>query len=285
MQTASLDIDAVRAFTLVADLKNFTRAAQALGVTQSAVSLQLKRLEARLDRQLVSRTPRMVQLTADGAAFLDSARTLIDAHDHALNGEGKVERRLKLGIGDHVAGPNLPALLSQVSAADPQLRLEVRIDFSSRLIEAADAGRYDAVIVRREPHQRGGELLFEDTLGWYATPAFHHAAGSKLRLAMLTAPCGVRAHAIRVLDKARIAWTEAFTGGGVTAVAAAALAGIAVAPMADRVAPPGTIDVGAAFGLPPLGRSRVVMYGRASNPTAHAALRTLAAAFRGRAKA
>lgn len=284
MQAHSLDIDAVRAFTLVADLKNFTRAAQALGLTQSAVSLQLKRLEARLGRQLVSRTPRMVQLTADGTGFLERARALIEAHDRAVDGEGKTERRLKLGIGDHVVGPNLPALLAQVAASDPQLRLDVRIDFSSKLIEAADAGRYDAVVVRREPHQRGGEMLFEDTLRWYATPSFRHSAGAKLRLAMLTAPCGVRAHAIRTLDKARIEWTEAFTGGGVTAIAAAALAGIAVAPMAERVAPPGTIDVGAAFGLPSLGRSRVVMYGRASNPAEHAALRTLAAAFRGRTR-
>lgn len=278
----ALDIDAVRAFTLVADLKNFTRAAQTLGLTQSAVSLQLKRLEARLGLRLVSRSPRMVQLTADGTHFLERARALIEVHDRALNGERAVERRLKIGIGDHVAGPNLPALLAQVVAADPRLLLDVRIDYSSRLIDAIEAGRFDAVIVRREPHQRGGEALSEDTLGWYATPSFRHAPGAKLRLAMLTAPCGVRAHAIRVLDKARIGWMEAFTGGGVTAVAAAASAGIAVAPLADRVASPGLVDVGAALGLPALGKSRVVMYARASNAAASTALRTLTAAFRGR---
>src|SRR5215468_3025547 len=107
----TLDIDAVRAFTLVAELQSFTRAAQATATTQSAVSLKLKRLEARLAARLVERTPRLVRLTAAGAAFLDRARELLAAHDRALSIEPAPERRLSLGISDHVAGPVLPDLL------------------------------------------------------------------------------------------------------------------------------------------------------------------------------
>ena len=73
MLNHSLDIDAVRAFTLVADLQSFTRAAQSVGMTQSAISLQLKRLETRLAARLVERTPRLVKLTAAGAEFLERA--------------------------------------------------------------------------------------------------------------------------------------------------------------------------------------------------------------------
>ncbi|MGB8475348.1 MAG: LysR family transcriptional regulator, partial [Candidatus Acidiferrum sp.] len=69
MLNDSLDIDAVRAFTLVAELQSFTRAAQAVGMTQSAVSLKLKRLEARLAARLVERTPRSVSLTDRGGLF------------------------------------------------------------------------------------------------------------------------------------------------------------------------------------------------------------------------
>src|SRR5262249_41690041 len=72
----TLDIDAVRAFTLVAELQSFTRAAQATATTQSAVSLKLKRLEGRLSARLVERTPRSVRLTAAGARFLARARQL-----------------------------------------------------------------------------------------------------------------------------------------------------------------------------------------------------------------
>jgi DNA-binding transcriptional LysR family regulator len=100
---------------------------------------------------------------------------------------------------------------------------------------------------------------------------------------MLTPPCGVRALAVRALDSARIDWTEVFSGGGVTAVAAAIVSGIAIAPLARRVAPPGSIDVGQTLGLPRLGRSKVMLYSRVSDPRSRAALRTLAAAFRSHA--
>jgi DNA-binding transcriptional LysR family regulator len=275
-----LDIDAVRAFMLVAELKSFTRAAQVAGTTQSAVSLKLKRLEERLTTRLVERTPRSVRLTAEGEAFLERARDLLAAHDRALAGAQPAERRLTIGISDHVAGPDLPGLIARVNAFDPALLLDVRIDFSHVLLEKFDRAELDAVIVRREGNRRGGEKLLEDEFGWFAAPNFHHKPGEKLRLAMLAAPCGVRAHAIRALDRANVKWLEAFTGGGVTAVAAAISCGLAVAPLARRIAPPGTLDVGRSLALPPLGRSTVALDSRISDARARAALRTLAAAFR-----
>ena len=70
----SMDVDAVRAFLLAADLQSFTRAADVLGTTQSAISLKLRRLEAQLGRRLLERTPRRVRLSAEGLAFLGVAR-------------------------------------------------------------------------------------------------------------------------------------------------------------------------------------------------------------------
>jgi DNA-binding transcriptional LysR family regulator len=276
-----LDIDAVRAFALVAELASFTRAAQASSTTQSAVSLKLKRLEQRLATRLLERTPRSVRLTAEGASFLERARDLLAAHDRALAEGHPAAPRLTVGISDHVAGPGLPNLLARMNAFDPALLLDVRIDFSHALLDKFDRAELDAVIVRREGNRRGGEKLLEDEFGWFAAPNFQHKPGEKLRLAMLAAPCGVRAHAIRALDRAKVQWLEAFTGGGVTAVAAAITCGLAVAPLARRVAPPGVLDVGRALALPPLGRSTVVLHSRVSDAHARAALRILAAAFRG----
>jgi len=276
----TLDVDAVRAFALVAELQSFTRAAQATGTTQSAVSLKLKRLEDRLATRLVERTPRSVRLTASGANFLERARDLLAAHDRALASLQPTERRLTIGISDHVASPGLANLIARVSAFDPSLRLDVRIDFSHALLEKFDAGDLDAVILRREGSRRGGELLLEDEFRWFAGANFRHKPGEKLRLAMLASPCGVRAHAIRALDKAKVNWVEAFTGGGVTAVVAAVTCGLAIAPLARRLAPPGVLDVGPTLALPALGRSKVVLHSRLSDAHARAALRTLAAAFR-----
>ena len=75
-----LDLDAVRAFVLVAELGSFTRAAETMGTTQSAVSLKLQRLEHRLDCRLLERTPRYVRLSSQGTAFLNHARELLETH-------------------------------------------------------------------------------------------------------------------------------------------------------------------------------------------------------------
>src|SRR6266702_738894 len=251
--TAILDIATVKTFLLIADLQSFTRAAEALGTTQAAVSLKLQRLEALLGKRLVERSPRAVRLTADGAGFLDRARTLIEAHDRALSGEASAAQSLSLGISDHAAGPELVPLLERLHAMSSQLTLAVTIGFSREMQDAYDAGQLDALIVRQEGSRRGGEKLTEDEFGWFAARRFTWRRGEKLQLATLAPPCGVRALALRALDKSGIAWSEAFVGGGVTAVAAAALAGLAVAPLARRIAPAGLIDFGAKHKLPRLG--------------------------------
>jgi DNA-binding transcriptional LysR family regulator len=277
----TLDLGAVQAFALVASLANFTRVAEATGTTQSAVSLKLKRLETFVGRRLVERTPRSVALTADGEAFLAHAKILLAANERALSFTPAAVYRLRLGISDHAAGPELPALLAHMHAADPALTLEVSIGFSRDLLDAFDRAEFDGVIVRQERSHRGGEPLADDAYTWIAAPSFQRRGGEPLRLANLAPPCGVRALAIRALDSARIPWCEAFRGGGVAAVTAAASAGLAVAVLARRVAPVGCIDVGAKFGLPRLPRTKVMLYSRVSDARDKAALRVLSAVFRG----
>jgi DNA-binding transcriptional LysR family regulator len=278
--TAILDIATVKAFLLVADLQSFTRTAEALGTTQAAVSLKLQRLESLLGKRLVERSPRAVRLTADGNAFLDRARALIAAHDRALSGEAPSVPALSLGISDHAAGPELVPLLERLHAMSATLTLAVTIGYSREMQEAYDAGRLDAVIVRQEGSRRGGETLTEDAFGWFAARRFTRPTGEPLPLATLSPPCGVRAIAVRALDKARIPWRERFVGGGVMAVIAAAMAGLAVAPLARRIAPPGLVDIGPALKLPSLGRSKVMLHSKVSDPAKLAALRAVAATFR-----
>jgi DNA-binding transcriptional LysR family regulator len=279
-EMTTLDIATVQAFLLVAELQSFTRAAEALGTTQAAVSMKLQRLEAVVGKRLVERSPRAVRLTADGAGFVDSARALMEAHDRALSGQQSPRQQLSLGISDHAAGTELVPLLAKLHAVSPQLSLVVTIGFSRKLLEIYDQGELDAVIVRQEGGRRGGEKLTEDEFGWFASPQLQWRRGEKLRLATLAPPCGVRALVIRALEKADIEWSESFVGGGVTAVVAAALAGLAVAPLARRIAPPGMVDIGPAQGLPRLGPSKVMLYSKVSEPLKLAALRTLAATFR-----
>jgi DNA-binding transcriptional LysR family regulator len=279
--TATLDIATVQAFLLVAELQSFTRAAEALGTTQAAVSLKLQRLETLLEKRLVERSPRAVRLTGDGAAFRERARALMEAHDRALSPGTAAPQRLTLGVSDHATGPALVLLLERLHAMSTQLSLAVTIGFSSEMLAAYDAGEFDAVIVRREGSRRGGEKLVQDEFGWFASRRLLLSRGDALPLASLAPPCAVRAVAVRALDKAGIGWQERFVGGGLTAVIAAALAGFGVAPLARRIAPPGLIDIGPAHKLPQLAASKVMLYSRVSDPAKLAALRTLAATFRG----
>ncbi|MGJ4950024.1 LysR family transcriptional regulator [Bradyrhizobium sp. HKCCYLS20291] len=278
--TPTLDISAVRAFLLVSELQSFTRTAEALGTTQAAVSLKLQRLEAALGKRLLERSPRAVRLTADGAAFSENARALVAAHDLALAGTPRLRPRLALGISDHAAGPELVPMLQQFQAMTTELTLSVGIGFSRDLLDRYDAGALDAVIVRQEASRRGGETLADDEFGWFASPRFRAAAGGPVPLATLSAPCGVRSLAVRALEKAKRPFVEAFVGGGVAAVVAAAQAGLAIAPLARRIAPAGLADAGASLGLPKLGRSKVILHAKVGDARKRAALRTLAAAFR-----
>jgi DNA-binding transcriptional LysR family regulator len=277
----TLDIPTVQAFLLVSELQSFTRTAEALGTTQAAVSMKLQRLESVIGKRLVERSPRSVRLTGDGTAFLQNARALMEAHDRALMGELPVKQQLSLGISDHAAGPELVPLLERLNTVSSQLSFAVTIGFSRDLLDAYDSGALDAVIVRQESGRRGGEKLTEeDSFGWFASPRLKWQRGESLRLATLAPPCGVRAIAVRALDKAGIEWNEAFIGGGVSAVIAAALAGLGVAPLARRIAPPGMVDIGPERGLPPMPKSRVMLHSKIGDAVKLAALRMLSAAFR-----
>jgi DNA-binding transcriptional LysR family regulator len=280
MTERPLDLDAVEAFIRIAELDSFTRAAEAMQTTQAAVSLKLKRLEDRLGCRLIERTPRYVQLSAQGETFLEHARELLEAHDRALAMFAGARHRLTIGISDHVAGPELPALIARMNAQDPQLLIEIRIGSSGDLLQSFDRRELDAVIVRLHVGRNDGEVLTEEKFGWFASPNWQHRAGEPLPIATLAEPCGVRVLAGQLLDEASVPWTQIFVGGGVAAVAAAVMAGLGVAALAPRMLPFGAVDVGPKLGLPDLPRLPVLLHSRVKPGRSRNALAALSAAFR-----
>lgn len=277
----ALDVEAVQAFVLVADLKSFTRAAEALDTTQSMVSLKIKRLEEGLGRRLLERTPRLVRLSADGAIFLAPARALVSAHQDAVGSFAVERRRLVVGISHHVVGPELPVLLRRMSSAEPSLVMEMHVATSRDVLDDFDQGALDAAIVLRyDGRRRDGEVVLEEAFGWMAAPDFEYRPGEPLRLATQADSCSVRGMAIAALDEAGLPWTEVFVGGGIPTIGAAVLAGLAVAALGRRVAPLGTVDVGPRLGLPPLPSRDVMLYSTLTDRQARGSLKTLTAAIR-----
>ncbi|RYE33660.1 MAG: LysR family transcriptional regulator [Hyphomicrobiales bacterium] len=278
---STLDIDAVASFLRAAELKSFTRAAEALGTTQSLVSTRVKRLEEGLGRLLLQRHPRLVRLTAEGERFLPAARELLAAHGKALAAFAVKPEHIAVGISEQAVGVEVPAVLARLTAHDPGVVINLRIEPSRMLEEAFERGELDVVIVRRLAAGRTGEVLRDDAVGWFASPSLVRHADAPVPLVSLIAECRLRQLSMDTLDRAGIAWREAFVGGGMAAVAAAVEVGLGVSPLAVRIAPAGSVDVGPGWGLPSLGGSHVVLRSNVATPRAGAFVRELAAAFRG----
>ncbi|NUR21841.1 LysR family transcriptional regulator [Frateuria sp.] len=277
----ALDLDAVKAFVLTADLQSFTRAAEALSTTQSAISLKLRRLEEQLGRRLLERTPRQVRLSAEGALFLEAARSLVGAHERAVASFQVERRRLTVGISQLIVGSELPALLRHMSEHDPRLLLELRVAGSREVMQAYEEGALDAaLVVQPEGRREQGETLYKEQFAWIGAVGWRPRQGEPLPLSTQGEACSIRAAAVRALDQAGVAWTEVFIGKGAAVLGAAAAAGLAIAVLARRAAPGGTVDLGPVLGLPPLPSQDVVLHTALNDRRSRQALHALAGAFK-----
>jgi DNA-binding transcriptional LysR family regulator len=282
----ALDLDAVKAFVFIADLQSFTRAAEQLDSTQSALSLKVRRLEDQLGRRLLERTPRQVRLSAEGSLFLEAARSLIGAHERAVSSFQVEQRRLTIGISHQIVGSELPTLLRRMNEHDPKLLIEMRVAGSREVMQAYEAGSLDAALVLQPENRRHqGETIFTESFAWIGAVNWEPRPGHALPLATQGESCSIRAAAVRALDEAGIAWTEVFIGKGAAVVGAAAAAGLAIAVLTRRTAPSGTMDVGPMLSLPPLASQEAVLYTALNDRRSRDAMRTLAKAFKSLAAA
>ncbi len=256
----SLDLESIRAFLAISELKSFTKAADALGTTQATLSVKLKRLEEKLDVRLLERTPRQVRLSAAGESFLPEALQLITANDRAIASLASPRRRFKLGVGCHVFGPEIQMVLSRLRDAEPTLQIELSVDSSRVLLEHCNNGLLNSIIVRSDDGRYEGDVLCPEHFGWYASEQFAYDPQGPLPIASLKEHCGLRNVAARTLEKANIEWHEAFIGNNLTAVITAISAGLAVGIFPHRSAPEDLVEVSDKLNLPAIPSSSVLIY-------------------------
>lgn len=272
------DIDAIQAFVLVAELKSFTRAADAIGGTQAAISLKIKRLEESLGRKLLERTPRRVTLSAHGQMFLASARRLLDNYQDAMNCFGPQKRTLRVGVSHHIVGADLSLWLLRLATTDPDVIVAFSLGTSRDMLMNYEQGKLDvAMILRHDNRRQDGEVVGIERFGWMASHDFELRQGGALPLAIQPEPCGMRSMVMAALAEQNRAWEEAFVGSGILAIGAAVVAGIGIGAMVGRMAPSGCVDVEQRFDLPPLPSREVVLYTAQRDSQAQALIRTLSA--------
>src|SRR6266852_1312404 len=147
--TALLDIDQLRSFIAIAETGSFTKAAEVVNKTQSAVSMQMKRLEERLERPIFARDGRASKLTEDGARLLDYARRIVklNVETIAAFSDAELAGRVRLGVPDDYADRYLPEIMARFSRAYPSVELSVLCEPSVELVERIDSNELDLAIV------------------------------------------------------------------------------------------------------------------------------------------
>lgn len=264
-----MDTDLLRAFVTVAECEGFSAAGKVLHRTQSAVSLQIKRLEAQMGQALFERTSRSVLLTAPGERLLPYARHMLKLEAEAREALGKRPRGelIRFGTSEEQAATYLPDLLSHHAARFPEARLEITCDISAALVERFQEGLLDVVLSIRHAPTASGQLLGWEPMVWVVAEQCDVHAWKTLPLALNPEGCIFRAHALSALGRAARRWELHYVSPSPTGINLAVQAGLALTVKTPRSVPRGCRLVGEAEGLPPLDQVEVELHRRPGQPS------------------
>lgn len=272
-----LDLTALRSFVSVADSGGVTRAAGFLNLTQSAVSMQLKRLEDSLGLSLLDRAGRGVALTAAGEQLLGYARRMLALNDEAL---GRLtgqdyEGEIVLGVPSDIVQPAIPRVLRSFARDFPRMRISLVSSYTRRLKRMFQAGECDVILTTEDDPQPAAETLVSLPLVWVGARDGHAWKARPLPIAF-EYNCIFRARVQAALDAAGIPWTMAVEAESSRSIEASLVADLAVHALVDGAEPRDVARVAHGGALPDLGQTLVNLYvsepGRADVAGALAAL-------------
>lgn len=225
----NLDLTALRSFVAVAETGGVTRAAGQLNLTQSAVSMQLKRLEEAMGQSLLDRSNRSIALTAQGELLLSYGRRLLALNDEVwsrMTGE-VFEGELVFGVPHDIVYPHVPYVLRQFAAEYPRVKVQLISSFTTQLKEQFAAGKADLILTTEEGTATGAEKLTDLEMVWYGAAGGSAWKQRPLRLAYEN-QCIFRPMSQKALDEAGIPWEMAVESGSSTTVEASVSADLAV---------------------------------------------------------
>lgn len=239
--TPNLDIDLLRTFVAVAETGSFTAAAGLVARTQSAVSMQVKRLEELLGRRVLERSSRSLALTGEGELLLDLARRMLALNDEGLRRIARppLQGRVRLGVTEYFVPNELAGLLGRFAQAHPGVQLEVRMGLSRELRADLDAGRLDAAIVRLEGARPARAVIWSEPQHWVCAEGAAPPRGEPVPLVLLPEPCVLRRFALETLRAQKRPSRVAYTGSSMASVQAAVLAGLGVSIVSRSSVVPG----------------------------------------------
>jgi DNA-binding transcriptional LysR family regulator len=259
--TALLDIDQLRTFIAIADTGSFTRASDVVHKTQSAVSMQMKRLEERIGKPIFARDGRANRLTDDGERLLDYARRIVKLSSEALSAfaEAELAGRVCLGVPDDYADRYLPEILARFARSHPRVEVTVICEPTSMLTDRIRDGALDLAIVTHTDGQMAAEIIRQEQLLWVTSSRHSVQEEDPVPLALGQSSCCWRRVAVESLAEIGRPNRVLYTSWSSTAVMAVILAGLAVSVLPESALRPGMRVLGTVDGFPPLPPCRIAL--------------------------
>lgn len=261
MNPQDLQLDWLKCFVAVVDAGSLSSAAPQVHRSQSAVSMQLKKLEAAVGRQLLVRDARHHHLTADGQVLLGYARRILDLHadaQTAFHGE-ELSGRIRLGVPDDYAAKYLTPALKRFAPRYGAVEIELDCEQSTSLIPRVERGELDLALISRD-HARRGTLLFHEPMVWVGSPQFDVWRRDPLPIATYEGTSLARRSAINALALQGRQYRVVYNSSSLAGQIAAVESGLAVAVLTLCSVPEHLQILGAEQGLGPLEPMEVAVY-------------------------
>lgn len=257
----NLDLTSLRSFVTVADAGGVTRAAHLLNLTQSAVSMQLKRLEENIGIALLDRSARTIALTANGEQLLGYARRMLTLNDEIFSRltDTDYEGEITLGVPHDILYPAIPTVLRSFSASYPRMKINLLSSYTKKLHRLFAKGDVDVMLTTEEAILDGGEQIASRELKWVGAVDGKAWKDRPLRLAFET-ECVFRGPVQRRLAAAGIPWEMTMEGASSRTVETSVSADLGVHAALEGTLPPYTEVIDHKGDLPTLLTLRINLY-------------------------
>ncbi len=249
-----IDPELLRTFVTIAETGSFQRAAKRVHRTQSAVSMQINRLEEMIGHPVFVRERPAVSLTPKGVELLSYAHRILALQDEAWGvlSDTKPTGEVRFGIPDDYAAGILPQILEQFAENQPQIVVEVQCETTPRLIEMVDMGEVDLALISRIPGRPAGQFVKRERLVWATSPRHATHLKNPVPLAVFQEECFARQYAINALLQAGRQTRIAFSSPHLAALLSVAHSGLAIAAMPRSSVPKTLRILGVRDGFPEL---------------------------------
>lgn len=261
MGLVNVDVDLLRTLIVVAELRNFTSAGENLHRTQSAISLQIKRLEQIVGERIFDRgSGKDIRLTKTGELVRSYAAEILRLNDALVQEiqSGSQATVMRIGMPDDYAEVLLPKVIAELARRSEKIEMQIVTDLSTRLGSLVGTGHLDMAFMTRDSGITGLSLL-EERLSWVSAPEGHLAQETPIPLALFPEGCGVRRNALDALNAAGKRWHIAYCSTNFSTLKTAILAQQAIGVLPARAIPDTMIPLGTAEGLPELRNSELLV--------------------------